>query len=81
MTGGERAIDTLLLKERRYEPPPEFAAHANAQPEIYERPFEEFWREGCERVNWFEPFEGLFEWEAPYAKIVLRRVSYHGRLT
>ncbi len=32
-----------LLEERRYPPPPEFAAQANAQPDVYERDFEEFW--------------------------------------
>ena len=39
----ENTIDTLLLEERRYPPSPEFAAQANAQPDIYERDFEEFW--------------------------------------
>jgi acetyl-CoA synthetase len=63
------AIETILLEERRYPPPPEFAAQANAQPEIYEREFEEFWEtEGRQRVTWFEPFEKLLEWEPPYAK-------------
>jgi acetyl-CoA synthetase len=63
------AIETILLEERRYEPPPEFAAQANAQPEIYERGFEEFWEsEGRERVSWFEDFTELCEWELPYAK-------------
>jgi acetyl-CoA synthetase len=62
-------IDTLLLEERRYEPPREFATRANAQPEIYERPFEEFWEaEARERVTWFEPFTELLQWEPPYAK-------------
>ena len=62
-------IDALFLEERRYPPPPEFAAQANAQPEIYERDFDEFWEtEGRERVTWFEPFEKLYEWEPPYAK-------------
>jgi len=28
------AIETILLEERRYPPPPDFAAQANAQPEI-----------------------------------------------
>ena len=37
------AIESLLLEERRYPPPPEFAAQANAGPEIYERDFDEFW--------------------------------------
>jgi acetyl-CoA synthetase len=64
-----QAIETMLLEERRYPPPPEFAAQANAKPEIYERDFEEFWAsEGAERVSWFEPFTGLLQWERPYAK-------------
>jgi acetyl-CoA synthetase len=63
------AIETMFLEERRYPPSQEFAAQANAQPDIYERDFEEFWdTEGHERVTWFEPFTSLLEWEAPYAK-------------
>ena len=59
----------MLLEERRYPPPEEFAAQANAQPDIYDERFEEFWeREGRERVTWFEPFTKLYEWEPPYAK-------------
>jgi acetyl-CoA synthetase len=65
----DQAIDTLLLEERRYPPSPEFAAQANAQADIYDIPFEEFWeREGRERVSWFEPFTSLLEWELPYAR-------------
>jgi len=53
-----QAIDTLFLEERRYPPQPEFAAQANAQPQIYDEDFESFWeREGRERVTWFEPFK------------------------
>ena len=64
-----RAIDTLLSEERRYPPPPDFAAQANAGPDIYEQDWEAFWdREGRERVSWFEPFAKLQEWELPYAK-------------
>jgi acetyl-CoA synthetase len=63
------AIEALFLEERRYPPPGEFAAQANAKPDVYERGFEEFWEtEGRERVSWFEPFERLLEWEPPYAK-------------
>ena len=59
----------MLLEERRYAPDPEFARQANAQPDIYERDWEEFWEtEGRERVTWFEPFSKLYEWEPPYAK-------------
>ncbi|HEY3961303.1 MAG TPA: AMP-binding protein, partial [Gaiellaceae bacterium] len=63
------AIDTMFLEERRYPPPAEFAAQANARPEIYDEDFDAFWeREGRERVTWFEPFSKLYEWELPYAK-------------
>ncbi len=65
----ENAIETMLLEERRYPPPPELAAQANAQPEIYDEPFEAFWeREARERLTWFEPFTELYEWKPPYAK-------------
>src|SRR5262245_756328 len=63
------AIDTLFAEERRYPPPPEFAALANAQADIYDVPLEEFWgREARERVSWFEPFGAVLEWEMPYAR-------------
>ena len=63
------SISNLLQEDRRYPPPPEFAAQANAQPEIYERDFDELWTtEARERVTWFEPFTKLYEWEPPYAK-------------
>src|ERR671939_571136 len=66
---GGQAIETMLLEERRYEPPEDFTSQANAQPDIYERDWEEFWEtEGRERVSWFEPFSKLYEWEPPYAK-------------
>ena len=46
-----KTIDTLLLEERRYPPDPAFTAQANAQPEIYERDFDELWEtEGRERL-------------------------------
>ncbi len=63
------AIETILTEERRYPPSPEFAAQANAQPEIYDEDFEHFWeREGRGRISWFEPFTELYEWKPPYAK-------------
>jgi len=69
METATQAIDTLLLEERRYPPPPEFAAQANAKPAIYDQDFEAFWeREGRERVDWIVPFDSLYEWNLPYAK-------------
>ena len=67
--GQSPAIETMFLEERRYPPATEFAAQANAQPDIYERDFEELWEtEGRERLSWFEPFTKVLEWEPPYAK-------------
>jgi acetyl-CoA synthetase len=64
-----QTIETMFLEERRYSPPPEFAAQANAQPDIYERDWEELWEtEGRERVTWIEPFSELYRWELPYAE-------------
>ncbi|HET8784899.1 MAG TPA: acetate--CoA ligase, partial [Candidatus Limnocylindrales bacterium] len=77
----KHSIETMFLEERRYPPPPEFAADAVAKPEIYERGFEEFWEtEGRERVTWFDPFTSLLDWEPPYAKWYLGgklNVSYN----
>jgi acetyl-CoA synthetase len=68
-TSQQQTIETIFLEDRRYPPDAEFASKANAQPDIYERDFEEFWEtEGRERVTWFEPFDKLLEWEPPYAK-------------
>ena len=64
-----QAIDALLLEKRRYPPPADFAASANAKADIYDVDFEEFWEtEGRSRVTWFKPFDKLYEWELPYAK-------------
>ncbi|HYA08489.1 MAG TPA: acetyl-coenzyme A synthetase N-terminal domain-containing protein, partial [Gaiellaceae bacterium] len=68
----ESAIETIFLEERRYPPPDNFAAHANAKADVYDESFESFWeREGRERITWFEPFGELYEWEPPYAKFFL----------
>jgi acetyl-CoA synthetase len=64
-----QTIETMFLEERRYPPPTEFAAQANAQQDLYERDWQELWEtEGRERVTWFEPFSELLQWELPYAK-------------
>ena len=62
-------IETLFLEQRRYPPPPQFAQQANAQPGIYDKEVEEFWRdEARQRVSWFQPFGQVYEWNPPYAK-------------
>ena len=68
----DQAIETMQVEERRYKPSPEFSQQANAQPEIYHRGFDEFWTEEAKRVAWFEPWQGLYEWQPPYAKGYVR---------
>src|SRR6202158_2801330 len=59
----------MQLEERRYPPPPEFARNANAKPDIYSKPLEDFWKEeALKRVSWFKPFDTVLEWKLPYAK-------------
>ena len=62
-------IDALLLEERRYRPSAEFAAQANAQPDIYDVDPDKFWEdEGRNRLSWYKPFTTLREWSPPYAQ-------------
>ena len=70
-TGGH-AIETMQVETRRFPPPEDFAAQANAKADIYERDFDTFWtEEGRKRVKWFRPFESLYEWAPPFAKFYL----------
>src|SRR6266851_6741292 len=65
---GEHAIETMQVEVRRYPPDPEFSEQANAQPDIYDKGFDEFWTDESKRVTFFEPWKKLYEWKPPYAK-------------
>ncbi len=63
------AIETLQGATKLYPPPAEFSRQANAKPDIYSLPMEEFWdREAKARVSWFKPYDKVLEWNLPYAK-------------
>ena len=66
--GQSHAIETMQVEERRFPPSPEFTKQANAQPDIYDKGFDEFWTEAAGRVSWLEPWKQLYEWKAPYSK-------------
>ena len=64
-------IENLLQEDRLFPPSDEFAAQANAQPELYEEADQDFvayWmRQALERVSWFkEPTQGLDDSRAPF---------------
>ena len=66
------AIETMQVEERRFPPPPGFAAQANAKADLYQKDFDSFWtEEGRRRVKWFKPFDKLLEWNLPFAKFYL----------
>ena len=70
-SGGGEALSALLHETRRFPPPPEFAAQANAQPGIYEEAAEDpvaWWATQAERITWDTPFERVLEWDLPFAK-------------
>ncbi|ODR06315.1 acetate--CoA ligase [Mycolicibacillus koreensis] len=55
-----------------YPPPPEFAAAANAGPELYQQADADrlaFWARQAERVSWASPFTEVLDWsQAPFAQ-------------
>src|ERR1700687_739118 len=71
-TKSTTALETFAHEDRRFPPPSDFAAQANANdPGIYqraERDLEGFWAEQAQQLTWRRPFDKVLEWEAPYAK-------------
>ncbi len=66
------AIDALLHEARRFPPTEEFRRQANVNdPAIYEqanKDFEAFWARCAERLEWFQKWHTVLEWNPPYAK-------------
>jgi len=70
-TAQERLV-ALLKEGRTFPPSEEFRRQANvSDPKIYEvarRDPEGFWAEEARRLDWFEPWKKVLEWNAPWAK-------------
>src|SRR5688500_14590059 len=68
----ERDLEVLLKDEGRFPPPPEFAKDALvSDPAVYdeaEADFEAWWAKWANELDWFDPFETVLEWDAPWAK-------------
>jgi acetyl-CoA synthetase len=68
----EISLSALLEERRTFPPHPEFRRQANAaDPEIYERAAHDpqgFWAAEAARLDWFEPWKNVLEWNAPWAK-------------
>lgn len=61
-------IDHLLNETRRFSPPEEFAAQANATAELYDQARadrEGFWAEQARALHWHTPFTQVLDWSNP----------------
>ena len=67
----DQGLSALLHEARRFEPPAELAAHANAQPGIYEEADADpvaWWEQQATSLEWAEPWTEVLDWQAPFAK-------------
>jgi acetyl-CoA synthetase len=67
----EETLDNLSNENRVFAPSPEFAAQANAQPELYGRAEAggvEFWEEQASELVWERKWHTALEWNPPFAK-------------
>ena len=57
-------IANLFQEDRRFPPPPEFAAQATAQPKIYEEAGKDalaFWEREAERLHWNQRWDRVLD--------------------
>ncbi|GAA1333796.1 acetate--CoA ligase [Actinocatenispora thailandica] len=67
------ALSNLLHETRRFDPPAELAAHANAKADEYQRAADDrlgFWADAAERfLTWERKWDQVLDWsKAPFAK-------------
>jgi acetyl-CoA synthetase len=65
------ALSNLLQEDRRFPPPDDFAAQANAAAELYDRAAADrlaFWEEQARQLQWDAPWQAALRWEPPFAK-------------
>jgi acetyl-CoA synthetase len=71
-SGQGPALDNLLTESRTFPPSDEFAAAANAGPELYQEADadrESFWAKQAERLHWDTKWDQVLDWsDAPFAK-------------
>ena len=68
----KETLSNLLQESRRFDPPPELAAHANVTADAYAEAARDrlaFWAEPGPRLTWAEPWDQVLDWSnAPFAK-------------
>jgi acetyl-CoA synthetase len=68
----KETLSNLLQENRRFDPPPELAAHANVTADAYSEASADrlaFWERAAERLTWDEPWTQVLDWSnPPFAK-------------
>jgi acetyl-CoA synthetase len=71
-SGQGPALDNLLTESRAFPPSDEFAAAANASPDLYAEAAadrESFWAKQAERLHWDTKWDQVLDWsDAPFAR-------------
>ncbi|MDN6745675.1 MAG: AMP-binding protein, partial [Brevibacterium sp.] len=66
-------IEELSHEGRTFEPPEQFAAHANVTADEYDKAAADrigYWGEQANRITWDEPFSEVLDWsDPPFAKL------------
>ena len=72
MSEEESHIESRMEGKDIYPPPEDFKEKANINdPDIYEyaeENYEEFWADFAERLDWYEKWDEVLEWDPPHAK-------------
>jgi acetyl-CoA synthetase len=71
MSQDHESLENLLSEDRQFPPTAEFAAQANAKPELYDQAEKDrlaFWDEQAKQLSWEKPWDKTLEWESPYAQ-------------
>src|SRR5690349_19839625 len=66
------ALSNLMHEDRRFDPPAELAANANAQADLYDHAAKDrldFWAEQAEALSWAQKWDEVLDWsDRPFAK-------------
>ena len=71
MSQDHESLENLLSEDRQFPPTADFAAKANAKPELYQLAESDrlaFWEEQAKALTWDTPWSQVLNWEAPYAQ-------------
>jgi len=71
MSQDHESLENLLSENRTFPPTAQFAAAANAQPDLYARAEKDrlaFWDEQAQSLQWDTPWNTTLDWQSPYAQ-------------